>query len=93
MSFRVKVRKESDISTNLKMSPNTDSKNLTKLNELSKDPKESLKKPFKVQIVWRNIFLMTILHSSAVYGLYLYSAKAQFKTIIAVVVFKVLSGN
>jgi hypothetical protein len=74
------------------MFPNIDSKNLTKLNEL-KDPKESLKKPFKVEIVWRNIFLMIILHSSAVYGLYLYSTKAQLKTIIAVVVFKVLSGN
>jgi len=57
------------------------------------DSNKSSKKPFKVEIVWRNIALMTILHISALYGLYLYAAVAQIKTIIAVVLFKVLSGE
>ena len=73
------------------MTPNIDSMSLTELKEYSS--KMSAQKTYKVEIVWRNIVLMAILHISAIYGLYLYAAKAQIKTIIAVVLFKLLSGE
>ncbi|CAG2122417.1 unnamed protein product, partial [Medioppia subpectinata] len=37
---------------------------------------------YKRELVWRNIILMALLHSSAVYGLYLAVYAAQFKTIM-----------
>ncbi|CAG2116801.1 unnamed protein product, partial [Medioppia subpectinata] len=45
---------------------------------------DHIKKPvvYKRELVWRNIILMALLHSSAVYGLYLAVYAAQFKTIM-----------
>jgi len=75
------------------MTPNVDSVSPKELNDYSIDSRKSVNKPYKVEIVWRNIFLMTILHISALYGLYLYAAKAQLKTVFAVILFKIFSGQ
>ena len=40
------------------------------------------KKPYKIQIVWRNIGLMTLLHSLALYGLYHYLFTAKWQTML-----------
>lgn len=49
-------------------------------------------KAYKRQIVWRNVFLMAALHSSALYGLYLCFVSAKWQTAVAAFVFYQLSG-
>lgn len=39
-------------------------------------------KPFKAQIVWHNIVLFIILHSTALYGLYLIPAESAYLEIL-----------
>lgn len=43
---------------------------------------EPTKTEYKIQIVWRNIALMTLLHSLALVGLYHYVFTAQYKTLL-----------
>ncbi|KAL9894448.1 stearoyl-CoA desaturase 5-like [Glossina fuscipes] len=43
--------------------------------EVSTREKEHLKKPYKVEIVWRNVIAFIILHTGAFYGLYLVFAE------------------
>ena len=42
----------------------------------------SSKKPYKRQLVWRNIGLMTVLHSLALFGIYHYFVTAKFYTLL-----------
>lgn len=39
-------------------------------------------KPFKAQIVWKNVLYLSYFHLSAVYGLYLAVASAKLLTVL-----------
>lgn len=41
------------------------------------------KNEYKLQIVWRNVIIMTVLHLSALYGLYLCFVSAKWQTSLA----------
>lgn len=41
------------------------------------------KDEYKLQIVWRNVIIMTALHLSALYGLYLCFVSAKWQTSLA----------
>jgi hypothetical protein len=43
--------------------------------------KTKTRPPFKREIVWRNVVLMSLLHLSALYGLYLCFVSAKWQTI------------
>lgn len=47
------------------------------LTETSQTPKS-----YKIELVWRNVFLLSVLHIGAIYGLYLYITQAQLYTMI-----------
>ncbi|CAN8019950.1 unnamed protein product [Ixodes persulcatus] len=49
-------------------------------------------KPFKAQIVWRNVILMGYLHLISLYGFYIIFTAAQWKTILAAYVLYTISG-
>lgn len=44
-------------------------------NDLTKNTENKPQKSFKSQIVWRNVVAFLVLHSSAIYGLYLIVAE------------------
>ncbi|EDW14562.1 acyl-CoA Delta-9 desaturase [Drosophila mojavensis] len=48
--------------------------------------------PFKTQIVWHNIVLFIILHSTALYGLYLIPAESAYLEILPIYLFSFLGG-
>jgi len=50
------------------------------------------KKEYKLEIVWRNVALMSALHLSAIYGLYLCITSAQLVTTLFAVFLYVISG-
>lgn len=45
-----------------------------------KDLADSKDHDYKLEIVWRNVFLMGALHLSAIYGMYLMFVSASWKT-------------
>lgn len=49
-------------------------------------------KPFKAPIVWRNVFLMTLLHMCALYGVWLTLISAKWQTIFAMYFFGISSA-
>ena len=40
------------------------------------------KSEYKLEIVWRNVFIMAALHLSALYGLYLFCTDSKWQTIV-----------
>lgn len=50
------------------------------------------KEEYKLQIVWRNVFIMAALHLSALYGLYLCFVSAKWQTSLAAFIFYQMSG-
>ncbi|KAI2798745.1 hypothetical protein BLOT_010723 [Blomia tropicalis] len=48
------------------------------------DPKATKTKPYKTQIVWRNVMIMSTLHLTALYSLFFVLPVVQWKTIILV---------
>jgi stearoyl-CoA desaturase (delta-9 desaturase) len=61
------------------MPPNTQSQVEPEITDLLDKTKARL--PFKREIVWRNVVLMSLLHLSALYGLYLCFVSAKWQTI------------
>ncbi|EDV93154.1 acyl-CoA Delta-9 desaturase [Drosophila grimshawi] len=55
-------------------------------------PQSTEAKPFKVQVVWHNILLFIILHSMALYGLYLIFAESAYLEILPIYLFSFLGG-
>lgn len=54
--------------------------------------KKSEKDTYKLEIVWRNVFLMAALHLAAIYGIYLMFTKAKWQTNVAAFIFYQLTG-
>jgi len=54
--------------------------------------KDSAEAPYKVQYVWRNIILMSMLHISAVYGLYIALYDAKWSTLMFLQTIAILSS-
>ena len=48
---------------------------------LDKSDKTKARSPYERQIVWRNVVLMSLLHLSALYGIYLSFVSAKWQTI------------
>lgn len=49
-------------------------------------------RPFKAQIVWKNVILMGALHLTSIYGFYLLFSEVMWKTVFAAYLFYTLSG-
>lgn len=60
--------------------------------EYSKESEVQEKAPFKVQIVWKNVFLMGLLHAFAIYGIYLSFTSAMWQTLVTAFMLYVVSG-
>ena len=45
-------------------------------------PPEEALKPYKMEIVWRNVILFALLHLGAFYGLYLLIFRAKWSTVV-----------
>jgi stearoyl-CoA desaturase (delta-9 desaturase) len=58
------------------------------------DVSDGLKKrsEYKLEIVWRNCFIMAVLHLSALYGLYLFCSDCKWQTIAFAIFLYVISG-
>ncbi|KAH8359572.1 hypothetical protein KR093_007605 [Drosophila rubida] len=56
------------------------------------DAKKAAQDPYKMQIVWHNVVLFIILHSTALYGLYLIFAESAYLEILPVYFFSFLGG-
>lgn len=52
----------------------------------------NVEKPFVAQIVWKNIFLMSLLHISAVYGVWITCFRCKWQTIYAMYFFGLTSA-
>ena len=63
------------------MSPNSVPKDYVQSEEQKPSAQMMEQKPFRVQYVWRNIILMTLLHIAALYGLYLIVFRAKLATV------------
>jgi stearoyl-CoA desaturase (delta-9 desaturase) len=50
------------------------------------------KSEFKLQIVWRNVFIMAALHLSALYGFYLFCTDSKWQTNVFAIFLYVISG-
>lgn len=50
--------------------------------ETSTNPSTNEKKPYKVELVWRNIIIFIYLHIAAIYGLYLSFTSVKVVTLI-----------
>lgn len=76
------------------MAPNTMSKEFIRTEDRTHETTGPAKMdtPYKVEYVWRNIFLMALLHSFAVYGIYLAIFKAKLNTILFVHIIAILSS-
>ena len=75
------------------MAPNTMSKDCIQTEEQSSGQTTTkLDKPYKAEYVWRNIILMALLHSYAIYGIYLAIFKAKLNTILFVHIIAILSS-
>ena len=70
------------------MSPNIESPVENEIN----DTISGNKSEYKMEIVWRNVFIMLSLHLSALYGLYLCFTDAKWQTIVFSVFLYVISG-
>jgi len=78
---------------NLKFSKQAEDSELDKLHlDQLKDESELKKYDYKLEIVWRNVLLMTALHLSAVYGMYLMIASAKWQTNIFAILLYIFSG-
>lgn len=69
----------------------TDSNNNSNKNPSNNDEKE--KSEYKIEIVWRNIILMTVLHTSAFYGLYLHFFVAKWQTCLMAGLYAIFAGK
>ena len=47
---------------------------------------------YRVEIVWKNVFKMSLLHLGALYGIYLWIVEAKLQTVIAWYIFALFSG-
>lgn len=74
------------------MSPNTLPKDYVRTEEQKPMAEVRPEKPFEVQYVWRNIFLMAFLHISGLYGLYLILMRAKLFTIYFVYALGLMSS-
>src|SRR2546427_349928 len=65
---------------------------INEIDHLQSNNVSSEKEEYKIKLVWRNIIMMTILHISAIYGMYLWFTIAKRQTVIAWYGFGAFSG-
>ena len=60
--------------------------------ESTESHKLSIEKPYKSVIVWKNVFLMSLLHFCAIYGVWCTLMSAKWQTIFAMYLFGISSA-
>ncbi|KAH8382113.1 hypothetical protein KR009_002024 [Drosophila setifemur] len=73
-------------------SPTTPTPKMTKKLETVTKATKAEEKPFKMEVVWVNVFLFVILHSMALYGLYLVFAEKAYLELLPVYASMFLGG-
>jgi len=87
------------------MAPRDESKNVVSIQEamplfegdLDKKLKEevsvdAINRPYKMEIVWRNVIIMTFVHAGGLYGLYLLFTQAKWQTWFSTYIWYAMSG-
>jgi stearoyl-CoA desaturase (delta-9 desaturase) len=73
------------------MAPNIQSQNINE-QEIQDITQSKNKSNYKLEIVWRNVVIMALLHVSALYGLYLFCFCVKWQTMAFAIFLYVISG-